>query len=333
MSAYPPIKFVVIGSGNMATSYASLFRKLDETDLVAIVSRSGKRPAGVPENIELASSLGAVSSDFDAVAIATPNGIHHTSALEAAALGKHVLCEKVLDITSAAMEAMISACRSAGVRLGVAFQRRMSPDNQAVRKLIHEGRLGRVFAADLAVKFYRDQAYYDSAGYRGNRMTDGGGPFMQQAAHNIDIYVWFFGLPSRVVSMLDTFCHRMEGEDHGVAILRHGDGMIGSIEASTCCRPGFPARLEIHAEKGTVVLENDSITRWEVDGMPNPGQTENAAIHSGASSAVVTETAGHEAIIHDFVQAIREGRDPAVPGEDARRVTDLILQIYEQALV
>ena len=119
-----------------------------------------------------------------------------------------------------------------------------------MKKLLDEKKLGRLCAVDLSVKCYRDQAYYDSAPYRGDKEIDGGGPFIQQAAHNVDMYCWFFGMPEEVVSALDTFAHNIEGEDHGVALLRHADGMIGTITASTVAKPGFPARLEIHAVPG-----------------------------------------------------------------------------------
>lgn len=327
-----PFRFVIVGSGNMAGTYAGILESSSEASLVGTVSRSGHRPEGVSSSLPVYSSIADVDVAFDAVILATPNGMHHHGALEAAQLGKHVLSEKVLDVTTDAMDAMIQACREANVRLGVTFQRRMSPDNQVLKELLDDGRLGRVFAADLTVKFYRDQAYYDSASYRGDRTIDGGGPFMQQAAHNIDVYVWMFGLPATVASAMGTFCHDMEGEDHGAALLTYEDGMIGTIIASTACKPGFPASLAIHTEKGSVVLENDKITQWDVDDIPNPSRTGDMRIHSGAASAAVSDTAGHEAIVEDFIAAVREGRDPMVPGEDARRTTDLILAIYENTI-
>ena len=60
------------------------------------------------------------------------------------------------------------------------------------------GALGKLYAADLTVKFLRGQDYYDSAPWRGTFEIDGGGPFLQQASHNVDTVAWFFGLPARV---------------------------------------------------------------------------------------------------------------------------------------
>ena len=323
------MRFVIVGTGNISRTYFAAIRRVPGLEVAGFVSRGGRLPDYLPagETFEAARSLEEVAADFDAVVLATPNVLHHEGALAAAALGKHVFTEKPLDITMPAMDAMIAACRQADVRLGVAYQRRMSPDNRALKRLLEEGRLGRVYAADLSVKFYRDQAYYDSAAYRGTRGFDGGGPFMHQASHNIDLYVWFFGMPDDVVSRLGTFAHDIEVEDHGAALLRHADGMIGTIVASTVARPGFPPRLEIHAEAGSVVLVNDVITTWAVDGLPNPSTPPAGAIHSGTSFAV-TDTAGHEALLADFAAAVREGRDPAVSGASARLATELILRIY-----
>ncbi len=322
-------RFAIVGSGNMAGTYASLVGKLPGMRVVGIVSRSGRRPAPLADarSIAAAPSLEELDTDFDGVIVATPNGAHHRDIVAAARLGKHVLTEKVLDVTTAAMDAAIGACTRNSVKLGVVFQRRMSPDNIVMKGVLDRRLLGRVYAADLTVKFFRDQAYYDSAPYRGTAAMDGG-PFMQQAAHNIDIYTWFFGLPQTVASALATAAHDIEAEDHGAAILRYADGMVGTVIASTACAPGFPAKLEIHAENGTVVMVNDEITTWAVPDIPNPSQAEAMTVHSGAANAAVSDTAGHEAVITDFVEAVRQDRPPAITGESARKATELVLMIY-----
>jgi predicted dehydrogenase len=267
---------------------------------------------------------------FDAVVVAVPNALHHQVIIEAAGLGRHVLTEKPLAISLDAADKAVAACRAAGVTLGVCFQRRTSPDNRAVKPLLEAGKLGRVFAADVSVKFYREQSYYDSSAYRGTWAVDGGGAFMQQASHQVDLYRWFFGMPASVKSFTGTMAHRMEAEDHGAAILHHESGMIGTIVASTLARPGFPARIEIHAEAGSLVMENDVISRWEVEGVPNPAHPPAGVIHGGAGAggAKVSDTSGHEAILSDFMEAITEKRPPVASGEDARLTTELILKIY-----
>jgi predicted dehydrogenase len=104
--------------------------------------------------------------------------------------------------------------------------------------------------------------------------------------------------------------------------------MIGTFIASTIAYPGFDPVLTIISEKGTVIMENGRITGWHIRGMENPGTEPEAALHSGAASAAVTDTALHEAIVADFIAAVHEDRDPCVTGESARLTTELILQVY-----
>jgi len=322
------MKFVIAGSGSIAGTYVKALANVPEAELVGIVSRSGRIPAGTPEGVETAASFEQIKAPFDAVILATPNGLHHLGIVAAARLGKHIISEKPLGISIPAMDTALRACAENNVKLAVAYQRRLAPDNMIVKELLEQGKLGKIFACELEVKFYRDQAYYDSAAYRGNKALDGGGPFIQQASHNIDLYAWFFGRPEKTVSMLGTFLHKIEGEDYGVAILKHSNGMIGTITASTDCYPGFPARMMIHSDLGYLTLVNDVITEWQIGDLPNPSVSAGLKLHSGAGNAAVSNTSGHEGIIRDFIEAVKLDRDPAVSGEAARTATEIIIDIY-----
>jgi len=327
-------KFVIVGTGNISNTYCQAIEKIDNVEVVGIVSRNGQKPDALANanDVKIAPAISDIKSDYVGVILCTPNGLHHKAAIEAARLGKHVLTEKVLDISVESMDAMIQVCKENKVKLGVAYQRRMSPDNKVIKEMIESGKLGKIFGIDLTLKNYRDQAYYDSSEYRGTWSIDGGGCFIQQGAHYIDLYTWFFGMPEYVISALGTFTHDIEVEDHGAVILKHKDGKIGTIVASTATKPGFDAKFEIHSDKGTLILENDRITNWLIDDIPDPANTQDVKIHSGAQSASVADTSGHEAIISDFVQAVRENREPAVSGVSARKATELILKFYNNTI-
>ena len=323
------LKFVIVGSGNISNTYCQAVSKIADAELAGIISRSGKRPPDADKNIPVVSDLDKITFDYDAVIVAVPNGLHHKWAIKAAKNGKHVLTEKPLDITREAMTNMIDACKNNDVRLGVCYQYRSNPDIMIIKELLEQNALGKVIAADYTINCWRDQAYYDSGAYRGGYEIDGGGPFIQQACHQIDIYAWFFGRPCKVVSMLGTFLHDIEGEDHGVAILKHSNGMIGTITASTCAYPGFEPELKIITEKGSLILKNTSISEWHIKDMDNPSVSHGKHIHSGAGHALVEETSGHESIINDFIEAVHQHRPPMVSGEDARTATEIVLDIYE----
>ena len=321
------MRYVIIGSGNISNTYINAINALESSTVVGCISRSGRAPSA-NSALPVWSELNRVEPAFDAVIVATPNGEHHKGVLAAATAGKHVLVEKPLDISLAAIDKAIAACDKAGVTLAVAFQHRTAPDNQTIKKLLEQKAFGRIFAVDLAAKFYRPQAYYDSGDYRGGYSIDGGGPFMQQASHNLDLYTWFFGVPQTVVSMLDTFNHKMEAEDHGAALFRHGNGMIGSVVASTVAKPGFSARMEIHTEKGSITLVDDFITEWHIEGIANPQNTHYSSHHDGATSAAVTDTRAHQAIVQNFEAVVSSGGTPIASGKSARKTTALILAIY-----
>ena len=324
-------RFLLVGSGNIASTYIRAAANVPEIEITGVVSRSGKRPAGLAETIPLYPSITEAGCDFDGVILATPNGCHADGCIEAANLGKHVFTEKTLALTREDMERMINICKEKNLQLAVAFQRRTTPDNAAVKELLDNGSLGRVIACELTVNFWRPDSYYSESAYRGNKILDGGGPFMQQASHNIDLYVWYFGLPEKVYAFTDTFIHPMEGEDYGSAICRHRNGMIGTIIASTASKPGFDAVMTIRTEKGCLVLEGDRITSWQIDGVDNPSREPAKELHSGAATNAVTSTIGHEILLKDFALKAQNGGKVLVSGEDARDATELILRIYEAA--
>ncbi|MCU4177822.1 Gfo/Idh/MocA family protein [Carboxylicivirga sp. N1Y90] len=323
------IRFIIVGSGNVAKVYLEVIDKIEDAEVVGVVSQktdSSKKEKPLP----VFQTLEEIKLDFDAVIVCTPNGLHHMSTIEAAAMGKHVLCEKPIDISVASIDKMIVACKENKVKLGVAYQRRFSSDNPIVKKLIDENKIGRIFSVDLAIKNYRDEDYYNSAEYRGTYEIDGGGPFMQQASHYIDLYYWFFGKPSKLVSQLGTFVHNIEVEDHGAAICCHDSGMISTITASTATKPGFPAKMEIYTDKGYLILENDVITHWCIEGLKNPSSVDtNGNSHAGSSSHLVNDTLNHEMVINDFIDSISTGKDPLVTGESAKNTTKIILDIYQ----
>lgn len=322
------IKFIIVGSGNIASTYLSAIKNINNAEVVGIVSSKTTKPETLI-HLPFFKTISEINIDFDAVIVCTPNRLHHVSAIEAASLGKHVLCEKPIDVTLDSIDEMINTCKENKVQLAVAYQRRYSSDNPIVKKLIDENKLGKIFSVDLSIKNYRDDAYYNSSPYRGTYKIDGGGPFIQQASHYIDLYYWYFGKPSKLVSKLGTFVHDIEVEDHGAAICLHDSGMIATITASTATKPGFPAKMEIYTSKGYLILENDVITHWDIEGLENPTTIKSTKnTHTGAATALVSDTTNHEIILNDFVKAIHTDSGPLITGESARNATEIILDIY-----
>ncbi|WP_028973087.1 Gfo/Idh/MocA family protein [Spirochaeta cellobiosiphila] len=321
------MRYLLIGTGNITKTYIQAIEDIADSSIVGCISRTGKRPEQM-QNIPAWTQIEDVNQEYDAIIITTPNGTHHKYAIKAAQLGKHVLTEKPIDIHLDAIDTMISACKKHNVKLAVAFQRRITPDNREIKKLLETKQLGRVFSVNLQCFFWRNQAYYDSASYRGGYAVDGGGPFIQQAIHNIDTYQWMFGMPLKVKSFLGRFLHDIEAEDHGATILKHEDGMISTITASTCTSPGFPARMEVYTDKGYFITQNDSIIKWNIKGIANPTKTLFSMADLGGNTPQLNNYDRHKLILLDFEEAVSKDKAPFVTGESARKSTELVLKIY-----
>jgi predicted dehydrogenase len=196
---------------------------------------------------------------------------------------------------------MIEVCRKKNVKLGCIFQRRVVEPFVSVKKALENDELGKLVLADCQMKYYRSQAYYDSAGWRGTWQYDGGGALMNQGIHMIDMLLWLVGPVKTVYSYTRTLARRIEVEDTAVAVLEFKNGAIGMIEGATSIFPAdIPHRLELHGVKGSILIEGEGIKRW-VTGGPDGEPIEKEIQKEGVGQAIPSPTAisdvGHKILI------------------------------------
>jgi predicted dehydrogenase len=269
--------------------------------------------------------------DIDVVSVCTPSGLHSMVVVAAAQAGKHVLCEKPLDITREKMDAAIKATRQAGVKLGCVFQRRTSRFNQRVRQMIQDGDFGRVLLADLSGKDYRSPEYYKTADWRGTIALDRG-CLMNQGVHAMDLYLWLVGQPVvEVAGFWDHLARDIEAEDTIVGSLRFANGALGSIlYATSLSRPRLPTHIGIHGTEGNVILGGEQPL---VERHGEPVDLSGLIAPRGGSAVAAADPnappQGHEFHVKDLIEAIDEDRDPFITGESARTAIDVILALYE----
>ncbi|HHY98288.1 MAG TPA: Gfo/Idh/MocA family oxidoreductase [Firmicutes bacterium] len=276
--------------------------------------------------------------DIDVVSVCTPSGMHADIAIDVASAGKHVFCEKPLDIKLERIDAMIRACRENGVMLGAVFQNRMAPANRKIRETVASGRLGRLITGNAQVKWYRTQEYYDAGGWRGTWAMDGGGSLMNQSIHTIDLFQWFMGPVKSVFAKTGIFAHKIETEDLGVALVTFKNGAVGTIIGTTCAYPGLDTTVQIHGENGSIYMTNNRIVTWRIKGEREKEEEQEVLSQygtgGGASGSADPGGIGsnlHFIQIQDMVNAIREGRRPMIMGEEGRDAVRIILAIYESA--
>ena len=277
--------------------------------------------------------------EVDAVSICTPSGAHLEPAIAAARAGKHVVVEKPLEVTVERVDAVIEACRKASVTLGAIFPRRFNDSSRVVKDAIDRGRFGKIALGDVYIKWYRTQEYYDRGGWRGTWKLDGGGALMNQGIHGIDLLQWLLGGIAEVSAFTATLAHeRIEVEDTAVAAVRFRSGALGAIEGTTASYPGTKIRIEIGGDRGSAVLEDESILAWTF-AKEEPGDAEIRARFGpraglpggGAGDPRAIDSEGHRRQLEDFVRALRGGGAPACTGEDARAAVAIITGIYRSA--
>jgi predicted dehydrogenase len=337
-----PTGFAVVGCGMIAGFHARAITEIPGARLVGgYSSRFEATETFAAEHGGRAyRSLDELLGDpaVQVVNVCTPSGAHLEPAVAAAKAGKHVVVEKPLEITLERCDAVIRACDEAGVNLITIFPSRFSGANVALKRAIDAGRFGRLTLGDTYVKWWRTQQYYDGGGWRGTWALDGGGAYMNQAIHNVDLLSWFMGDVAEVSAITATLAHeRIEVEDVGVAALRFASGALGTIEATTSAFPGLLKRTEVHGDAGSAIVEQDTIKLWQF-ATEEPGDAdllrefgEASATPGGAGDPKAISHLGHRLQLEDLIRAIENGGRPLVDGREGRKSVEIILAIYESS--
>ena len=270
------------------------------------------------------------SEQIDVCCDLVPSGLHHEIAILAAEHGIHVLCEKPLDVSEENMAAMIDACHKNNVKLGGIFQRRTFCAAQETKKIIEEGRLGKVTIGDAYLKYYRDQKYYDSGEWRGTWELDGGGALMNQGIHGIDLIAWIMGGIHSVWARCGRLVWDTEVEDTAVISAKFKNGAIGVIEGTTSVFPGLDTVFSVGGSNGNISFGDNGYYSWQFKDNPIP-QPEVVGSMGGLNCAYSKDNIGHTVQVEDMARAVLEDRDPMVTGGDSRNTVRVILAIYESA--
>ena len=321
-------RVALIGLGMAVTPHAkSLLDLADRVEVAHAFSPTEARRRAFAERFPfpLTDDLDAILADqnVEAVLILTPPNTHLELARRAAEAGKHVLLEKPLEITTARAEALVEACRKAGVTLAVMLQHRFRPAGMRLAALLKAGELGAIVGASAGIRLWRPQSYYDEPG-RGTKARDGGGVLLTQGIHTLDLLISLVGEAAEVKSFATTSAvHRMETEDFVAASVRWRSGALGTIEATTAAYPGFPERIELTCEKGTATLVGTELNvQWQ-DGRREAIDSDKSAGGTGADPMAFPHDY-HRALIADFLDAIEQKREPRVSGAEALKVHRLI---------
>jgi UDP-N-acetyl-2-amino-2-deoxyglucuronate dehydrogenase len=330
------IGFGIIGCGFISRWHAEAIMKVENARLIGAtdISKEARESFAGKYGVKIFDSADDLLSDCDieAVCICTPSGYHAEFAVKAAKAGKHIVVEKPMAITLGECDAIIDACKKNNVKLTVISQLRFSEALIKLKHAVDNGSLGKLVMADVYMKFYRPQEYYDKCGWRGTWKMDGGGTLINQGIHGIDLILHIMGSPISVFAHTKTLARKIEAEDTASAVLEFENGALGIIQAATSIYPGSPRRIEINGSKGTIILEENNITQWSIEGEDIPeGVKINRSTISTANDPAAFSIDGHVMQISDIVDAILSDRDPLVDQYEGRKPLEVIMAIYESS--
>ncbi|MGI6571886.1 MAG: Gfo/Idh/MocA family protein [Fermentimonas sp.] len=334
------IKWGVIGSGGIARrrTIPEGLMQAESTELISVYDTDPR------VNSEVAAQFGAqacesidslLSSNIDAVYIASPAYVHMEQVIACAQAKKHALCEKPLGMTVEETDRMIAACKEAGVLLGVGLMMRFHSQHQAALQLLQEGKLGKPVYGRAQLSCWYPPI---EGAWRQSPTLGGGGSLMDMGGHCIDLLQMYFGKIKSVSCFINNHIHAYASEDGAVATLFFEGGAMATVDTFFCIPDSSSQNvLELYGSKGSILAKNtigqgeagEMIAYLEGDAV---GYDAAQSREGGGGIAITPPPVNtYRAEIKEFNSAIRENRPP-VNNDEVGRLNQLILAAcYESA--
>jgi UDP-N-acetyl-2-amino-2-deoxyglucuronate dehydrogenase len=327
-------RVALVGCGRISKSHIEAIRRLDGIELVAVAdtdlsrARAVGAEQGVPAFASLDEMLAVVPSDL--VTICTPSGLHPQHGIQAARAGRHVLTEKPMAISLEAADQLVQACDAAGVHLFVVKQNRLNPPIQLLKRAVDKGRFGRLYMANVTVRWTRPQEYYDAEPWRGTWEFDGGA-IMNQASHYVDLMQWLVGPAESVMAKTATQARRIEAEDSGVAVVKFRNGALGVLEVSVLTYPkNLEGSITLLGEKGSVKIGGTAVNKVE-HWLFADYDDDDKLVDAANTNPPNVYGFGHEGYYRNVLAVLHGQAKAETDGRAGRKSLELILGIYESA--
>jgi len=264
----------VIGIGNMGSAHAKSIADgiISGMVLSAIADISPERlewaSQNLPKGIALFNDADNLikSGLVDAIIVSTPHYYHPPLAIKGFENGLHVLIEKPAGVYTMQVRQMNEIAKKSGKVFAMMFNQRTNCIFRKMKEIVSSGELGRIKRTNwIITDWYRSQSYYDSGSWRATWAGEGGGVLLNQCPHNLDLWQWICGMPSKI----QAFCHEgkwhdIEVEDDVTAYAEYPNGATGVFVTSTADTPGTN-RFEIMLDGGKLVCENNKLMLYKLE--------------------------------------------------------------------
>jgi len=266
------VRIGILGAGNMGKNHSkTLFEnQVEGAVYTAICDINPERFAFIRENYPGVKTFNTAaemykSGEIDAVIIATPHYDHPAQAIEALDHNIHVMCEKPAGVYTKDVREMNERAKKSDSVFAIMFNQRTNPTYIKMKEMIENGELGEIKRTNwIITNWFRTQHYYDSGDWRATWAGEGGGVLINQCPHNLDLWQWICGMPSKVTA----FCHEgkwhdIEVEDDVTAYVEYPNGATGVFVTTTADAPGTN-RFEIVGDKGKLVCEGSKLVFYKL---------------------------------------------------------------------
>lgn len=335
------VKCGIIGCGVIAPTHIEGYRALPEAEVVHLCDLIPERAAALGEKYGIARR----STDYrelladpevEAVSVCTDHASHARIVVDALAAGKHVICEKALGRVPEELAAMVQAAKAHPelVSSGI-FQHRYEPANRRLRKLVADGKFGKILTVNLVFSCLRTEQYYRKDAWRGTIAGEGGGILINQAIHHLDQLRYLFGNAKRLVSRTANLTHQgvIEVEDTAAFLMEFESGLFGTVAATNSSCVEWRSFLTIVGTEANLEYANEKPVFVESPVEGRAAEIERAlTVSDEEKGAIVGKKyygAGHTAQLADFIDAIREKRRTEVEMADAADSAALVMAVYE----
>ncbi len=314
----------IIGAGGIGRVHAEAYARQADCRIVVVADvdaeRGGALAAQVGATYVSQTSDLLANAQVQAVSVCLPHALHADAVIAAAGAGKHILCEKPIATSVEDADRMIAAARAGGVKLMIGHTHRFYPEHRRAKQLLDAGAIGQLLFVNDLIWSGRDGD--ESLQWRGQVALNGGGIFMDNGIHAADRLRWWVGSDvTWVAARTGRARGLIEGEEHGTALLGFANGVTASLqEAIGMPRSASACYAEFVGTEGVIRVDT-----WQGLKLSQRGK-------DWVEVDVPTSwPKGFDAEIGEFLAAIRDGRSPAVTGEDGRAALVVIQEIYRAA--
>jgi len=332
-------KVAILGAGFISDIHIeSYHRFVPEAEVVAVYTRNKVNAKAFAAKHHITGwyddmDEAILQSGCDVVDICLPNFLHASAVLKAAAAGKHIIIEKPLAVTLEEADAMIAACKKAGVKLMYAEELCFAPKYERVRHMVNEGAVGNIYMLKQSEKHSGPHSdwFYDIN-------LAGGGVLMDMGCHAIAWFRWMLKntKPVSVYATMSTVLHkeRTKAEDNSVVIIEFENGVTAVAENSWAKHGGMDDKSEVHGTAGVIYADlfmGNAALAYSKDGF---GYALEKADTTVGWSFPVFEEAFNQGYPHElkhFIECVQQDKQPLVKGEDGRAVLEIIYAAYASA--